>query len=409
MADVLTLTLLDPQYKTPQRQWKFEDQSVIEIGRASDNQVVIVDPLVSRYHLQLRKLSDDPIKWMLVNKGTNGTFVNGVLTSQAVITEGTFIELAKGGPLLQLNWQVIRPVSIANSSACTHAGNPPNNLFCIHCGQPTHVERIIRNYQVLRTLGQGGMGTTAIAWNPKLGLTGSSNTQIPTLVVLKEMNADMAQIAKAQELFEREARTLKALNHGGIPRFYDFFVEGGKKYLAMEMIHGQDLEKIVQQRGPVTPQQAIHWMMQTCEVLSYLHVQDPPIIHRDIKPANLLLRSRDQRIVVLDFGAVKEIGTPPGTRIGAEGYSAPEQDRGQPLTLSDLYAIGSTLIFLLTAESPLNFYGKRGSSYGFNLESVPTITPQLRMVIEKVTEHRPRDRYPNAQHLCDALQACLNG
>jgi serine/threonine-protein kinase len=71
--------------------------------------------------------------------------------------------------------------------------------------------------------------------------------------------------------------------------------------------------------------------------------------------------------------------------------------------------VGSTLIFLLTAESPLNFYGKRGSSYGFNLESVPTITPQLRMVIEKVTEHRPRDRYPNAQHLCDALQACLNG
>jgi serine/threonine-protein kinase len=346
---------------------------------------------------------------MLVNKGTNGTFVNGVLTSQAVVTEGILIELAKGGPLLQLNWQLIRPVSIPNTSGCTHAGNPPNNLFCIHCGLPIHIERSIRNYHVLRTLGQGGMGTTTLAWNAESSLPQTSGqTRIPALVVLKEMNADMAQIAKAQELFEREARTLKGLNHKGIPQFYDFFVEAGKKYLAMEMVHGQDLEKIVQHRGPVTPQQAIDWMIQTCEVLGYLHVQDPPIIHRDIKPANLLLRNLDQRIVVLDFGAVKEIGTPPGTRIGAEGYSAPEQDRGQPLTLSDLYAIGSTLIFLLTGESPLNFYGKRGSSYGFNLESVPTITPELRTVIERVTEYRPRDRYPDAQHLCQALRDCLN-
>ncbi|EAW33637.1 protein kinase [Lyngbya sp. PCC 8106] len=409
MADVLTLTLLDPQNKTPQKQWKFEDQSVIEIGRASDNQVVIVDPLVSRYHLQLRKLSENPLKWMLVNKGTNGTFVNGVLTSQAVVTEGILIELAKGGPLLQLNWQFIRPVSIPNTSGCTHAGNPPNNLFCIHCGLPIHIERSIRNYHVLRTLGQGGMGTTTLAWNAESSLPQTlGQIRIPALVVLKEMNADMAQIAKAQELFEREARTLKGLNHEGIPQFYDFFVEEGKKYLAMEMVHGQDLEKIVQYRGPVTPQQAINWMIQTCEVLGYLHVQDPPIIHRDIKPANLLLRNLDQRIVVLDFGAVKEIGTPPGTRIGAEGYSAPEQDRGQPLTLSDLYAIGSTLIFLLTGESPLNFYGKRDDSYGFSLESVPTITPELRTVIERVTEYRPRDRYQDAQHLCQALRECLN-
>ena len=409
MADVLTLTLLDPQQKTPQKQWKFEDKSAIDIGRASDNQVVIVDPLVSRYHVQLRKLTDNPPKWTLVNKGTNGTFVNGVLTSQATVADGTLMELAKGGPLLRLNWQTVRPGTLQNPSGCTHAGNPPNNLFCIHCGLPIRIERSIRNYHVLRTLGQGGMGTTTLAWNSESNLPKSSQqAAIPALVVLKEMNADMAQIAKAQELFEREARTLKALNHGGIPRFYDFFVEDGKKYLAMEMVHGQDLEKIVQQRGPVAPPQAINWMVQTCQVLNYLHGQDPPIIHRDIKPANLLLRTRDRQIVVLDFGAVKEIGTPPGTRIGAEGYSAPEQDRGQPLTLSDLYAVGSTLIFLLTGESPLNFYGKRGSSFGFNLERVPTIAPQLRTVIERATEYRPRDRYGDARELCQALRDCLN-
>jgi serine/threonine-protein kinase len=402
---MLTLTLLDPQQKTPLRQWTFAQEAVIRIGRAADNQVVIVDSLVSRYHLELHHPKDETQSslWLLVSKGTNGTFVNGVLTNQGLVGDGALIELAKGGPLLQVQLQASMIAIPANAPTCNHEGNSAGNLFCIHCGFPIQVERAVRQYQVLRTIGQGGMGTTTLAWDST-----TAKSAVPVVVVLKEMNADMAQIAKAQELFEREARTLKALNHEGIPHFYDFFVEDGKKYLVMEMIHGTDLEQYIRQRGPVIPQQAIQWMIQTCEILDYIHSLDPPLIHRDIKPANLLLRRRDHRIVVLDFGAVKEIGTPPGTRIGAEGYSAPEQDRGQPLTQSDLYAIGTTLIFLLTAETPLKFYGKRGNSYGFELDNVPTITPQLRKVIEQVTEYRPKDRYPTAQNLSQALAQCLN-
>jgi serine/threonine-protein kinase len=245
------------------------------------------------------------------------------------------------------------------------------------------------------------MGTTYLAWDKARSIDGR-----PSLLVLKEMNADMAQISKAQELFEREARTLKSLHHPGIPRYYDFFVEAGKKYLAMELIHGQDLEQRVLRFGPVTPHQAIEWMIQTCDILNYIHSCDPPLIHRDIKPANLMVRHRDNTIVVLDFGAVKEIGTAPGTRIGAEGYSAPEQDRGSPVTQSDLYAIGATLIFLLTGESPLKFYRRRGSEYGFDVENVPTITPRLREVIERVCEPKARDRYQTAKELSQALAAC---
>jgi serine/threonine-protein kinase len=228
----------------------------------------------------------------------------------------------------------------------------------------------------------------------------------PQLLVLKEMNADMAKIAKAQELFEREARTLKSLHHWGIPKYYDFFVEAGKKYLAMELVRGQDLEKRVINTGPVTPSQAIEWMLQTCDVLSYIHSHDPPLIHRDIKPANLMVRTLDNRVIVLDFGAVKEIGTKSGTRIGAEGYCAPEQERGRPLTQSDLYAIGPTLIFLLTGKVPFKFYQKQGRYYRFQIESVPTITPQLRAVIERVTEPLPGDRYATAEELASALAAC---
>ncbi|MGM3307417.1 protein kinase domain-containing protein [Anabaena sp. WFMT] len=408
---MVTLTLLDTQDKTPLKQWCFEGSTVIRIGRAVDNHVVLNDSLVSRYHLELKQFSSGSKgdAWQVISQGTNGTFLNGTLVTKSTLPDDSFLELAQGGPLLKFQlqdtpeptaspWQPMHKEIQNTSAACTHEGNSPANLFCVHCGQPLSVKQQIRHYQVLRTLGQGGMGTTYLAWDA----TGLS-TSVPQLLVLKEMNADMARIAKAQELFAREANALKCLNYPGIPKYYDFFVENGKKYLAMELIHGQDLEKRIYNTGPVTPNQAIAWMVQTCDILEYLHGQEPPLIHRDIKPANLMVRSANNRVVVLDFGAVKETGTAPGTRIGAEGYCAPEQERGQPLIQSDLYAIGPTMIFLLTGENPLKFYRQRGRAFGFDVRSVPTITPQLREVIERVTESLPRDRYQSAKELAKAL------
>jgi serine/threonine-protein kinase len=104
---------------------------------------------------------------------------------------------------------------------------------------------------------------------------------------------------------------------------------------------------------------------------------------------------------------VKEIGTPLGTCIGAPDYTAPEQNRGEPLTQSDLYAIGATLIFLLTGESPQKFFELIGSGYGFNLKSDPRIPPQVRETIEKATESKPSDRYQTAAELARALSRCL--
>ncbi|MHC5673785.1 protein kinase domain-containing protein [Nostoc sp.] len=424
---MVSLTLLEPQQKTPLQQWCFENSSIIRIGRAADNHVVLTDSLVSRHHLELRQvdLASNGGAWQLISQGTNGTFLNGILVIQSPLPDNSLLQLAQGGPILQFQIQEVTVVETGlrpdmqrteenaaetfysaknpanSSSTCTHEGNSPNNLFCIHCGQPLSVQQRIRHYQVLRTLGQGGMGTTYLARD-----TTGEIAAIPQLLVLKQMNADMVKIAKAQELFEREAYTLKSLNHPGIPKYYDFFVEDGKKYLAMELIHGQDLEKRVYTTGPVTPSQAIAWMIQTCDILDYLHSQSPPLIHRDIKPANLMVRSSVNRIVVLDFGAVKEIGTAPGTRIGAEGYCAPEQERGQPLTQSDLYAIGPTLIFLLTGENPFKYYRQRGRNFRFDVAKVPTISSQLRDVIDRVTEPLPRDRYQTAKELAAALAAC---
>mgnify|MGYP001792910622 FL=1 len=119
-----------------------------------------------------------------------------------------------------------------------------------------------------------------------------------------------------------------------------------------------------------------------------------------------MVRNSNNRIVVLDFGAVKEIGTAPGTRIGAEGYCAPEQERGQPLTQSDLYAIGPTLIFLLTGENPFKFYRQKGRSFRFDVAKIPSITTKLKELIDKVTEPLPSDRYQTAKEVATALANC---
>ncbi|HBQ99510.1 MULTISPECIES: protein kinase domain-containing protein [unclassified Roseofilum] len=402
----IALTLLDPKKGEPLQSWEFPPQGKVRIGRAQDNEVVLSNDLVSRYHLELEPIphqTDEAIAWRVTNRGTNGTLVNHQAISQMIVESKSLIQLAAGGPILELTFVNQMIALPPTTSGCTHEGNAPNNLFCIHCGQPLHVEKQVRDYRILRILGQGGMGTTYLAYPPP------SKKNSSPLIVLKEMNSDLARIAKARELFDREARTLKGLNHPGIPRFFDSFIEEGKKYLAMELIHGEDLERLLYQQGPFSAPVAIELMIQTCQILGYLHSQSPPIVHRDIKPANLLLRRLDRQIVVIDFGAVKEIGTPLGTRIGAEGYSAPEQDRGQPVTQSDLYAIGPTLVFLLTGEQPLKYYKRRRDlSYRLDLQSVGALSPPLRDVIEKTTAPKPRDRFPNAERLAQALDSALS-
>ncbi len=401
---MLALDLLAPQSTQVRHQWRFSRQATIRVGRAPDNDVVLADAIeVSRYHLELRPAEAVPTnpRWHLTSRGANGTFLNGKLVTHGFVGDRDLLQLAQDGPRLRLRLQALTPEPASatqpQAAPCTHAGNAPNSLFCIHCGAPL-VEQAqwVRHYQILRPLGQGGMGTTYIAWDRQRRRT----------LALKEMNADMARIAKAQELFEREARVLQGLDHPGIPQYYDFFVEGSKKYLAMELVAGDNLELLVRQRGPLTPAQAIARLLQVCDILSYLHSLEPPLVHRDVKPANLMQRARDGQIVLLDFGAVKEIGTPPGTRIGAEGYSAPEQERGQPLPQSDLFAVGATLVFLVSGEMPEQFYSRQAGEFRLEARRVPALPPDLAALANRACAPQLGDRYASAAELAAALADC---
>jgi len=411
----IQISLWDDRETHILQQWQFFPPAPIQIGRSPEHEIVIDRPSISRLHatISYTSLRQGGGYWELSNQGTNGTLVNDLFIERVLLTTGDRIQVSRDGVLLTIALDVpamlpersylgfaqnnsaiepIAPATPASPVACEHLNNPANTLFCQHCGEPIAFSHQIHQYQILKTLGHGGMGTTYLAWDKV------------KLLVLKEMNADMAIIPKAQELFEREAKILQSLHHPGIPQYYDFFVAAGRKYLAMALIHGQDLDVYVMEHGTVDLKQAIEWMVQLCEILGYIHQQQPPLIHRDVKPANILIRTIDRRIFLLDFGAVKEIGTFGGTKIGAPDYMAPEQNNGQPCTQSDLYAIGPTLIFLLTGRNPADFLELYPDGYRFNVSSVPTVTPQLQALIDKVTHRRPLDRYHTAADLAQALR-----
>jgi serine/threonine-protein kinase len=407
---MVTLILLESRTNQPVKKWQFHHQSVIRIGRAPNNDIVLHGYYqVSRQHLEL---IEDGHQWRLISKGTNGTFVNHVLVTEEILKHNDLIRLAENGPIFRFQLESSDKTTENNELAsaneeiaetCTHGGNPSDSIFCIHCGQPlVEYEQYIGPYQILRTLGRGGMGTTYLVWDKTKKIKGA-----PLLLVLKEMNASMARIAKARELFEREARILKSLTHPGIPKYYDFFVENDRKYLVMELIHGHNLEQLVDQSGPLTPERATEWMIQVCDILHYLHSLQPPLVHRDVKPANLILRNLDSRLMLLDFGAVKELGTSLETRIGVEGYSAPEQYRGKPCPQSDIYGVGATIIFLISGKAPMQYYRYQGTKYEFDISSIPNLPSDLGKVIEKACRSEPRDRYQNVQQLSKSLLNCL--
>jgi serine/threonine protein kinase, bacterial len=374
---MLILSLFDSSGQKLIKQWQFDQSRHIRIGRDPENQVVVDDPLVSRFHAELTVSS----QWQLTSHGTNGTFISGQKVDRAILVNGNILQLGAGGP--QLRIEIVNAVG-----SCQHLDNTPDRLFCVHCGQPIVVMKTIRNYQVLKPLGQGGMGSTYLAWADH------------KMLVLKEMNAEVINNTKAQELFEREAKILSTLQHPGIPRYQDFFSAAGKRYLAMDLVHGQDLERYIINRGPVTLRQAIEWMLQ-------LHSQHPPLIHRDVKPANLLVSNVGQQIFLIDFGAVKESGSAGSTRIGAPDYMAPEQNQGKPVTQSDLYALGPTMLFLVTGENPSKYLTLTPQGYEFSVKSVPTITPELAEVIHKISADRSSNRYSTAAEVATALRRCL--
>jgi tRNA A-37 threonylcarbamoyl transferase component Bud32 len=176
-------------------------------------------------------------------------------------------------------------------------------------------------------------------------------------VVLKELvvpvNADEVLQDKVIEQFDREASILASLSHKSIVSVKDHFVENGRSYLVMDCVSGNNIRHYVRQHGSLKQRRVVLIARQLAEVLCYMHTQEPPIIHRDLTPDNIVYSDDTDLLKVIDFGAAniyQSRGT--GTLIGKQGYMPPEQFKGKATPASDIYALGSTLLFMLSGADP---------------------------------------------------------
>lgn len=206
-----------------------------------------------------------------------------------------------------------------------------------------------QRYQVVRLIGQGGMGAVYEALDQRLGIT----------VALKQTLASSGQAGRA---FEREARLLAGLRHPSLPKVIDHFVDDSGRFLVMEFIPGEDLGTVLERReAPFPVADVLRWGDQLLGVLEYLHSREPPILHRDIKPQNLKLTPEGVP-VLLDFGLAKGAHTlqsqlsTSGSVFGYTPHYAPIEQIHNSGTdqRSDLYALAATLYHLLTGTRPLD-------------------------------------------------------
>lgn len=253
-------------------------------------------------------------------------------------------------------------------------------------------------YQIIRYLGGGGFGRTFLAedWH----LPGK-----PQCVVkqLKPKVNDEKSLITARRLFDREAEVLYTLGkHDQIPQLYAHFEEAQEFYLVQEYVEGEVLSRVLKPGQPIAEEQVILLLIDILSTLEYVHQEQ--VIHRDIKPSNVIRRKSDQKAVLIDFGAVKQIGDFPmpdeegnsslTIAVGSSGYMPNEQLAGKPRYSSDIYAVGMVGIRALTGLYPTQIPDdpRTGESLW---QDKAEVSADLATVIDKMVRYDFRQRYPS--------------
>ncbi|ACC84883.1 serine/threonine protein kinase [Nostoc punctiforme] len=259
-------------------------------------------------------------------------------------------------------------------------------------------------YQVIRVLAMGGFGQTYIA----------QDTRRPgnPICVVKHLKpgTDPRVFDTAKRLFNSEAETLEKLgNHDQIPRLLAYFDENQEFYLVQEYIEGHTLAEELTPGKRWSESQVIQLLQEVLEILEFVHSQG--VIHRDIKPDNIIRRASDNKLVLVDFGAVKQLRTQMVTVggqasatvvIGTPGYMPTEQGQGKPRPNSDIYSLGIIAIQALTGLLPTALQEDPETGEIIWQQSV-TVNYRLAAVLTKMVRYHFKDRYQNAT---EALQAC---
>jgi serine/threonine protein kinase len=265
------------------------------------------------------------------------------------------------------------------------------------------------DYVIQDQIGQGGMGAVY------LGVHQTLNRKVGIKVLPQAHTTDKV----ALERFLREARTAAALDHPNIVKLYDVAKQGEVRYLVMEYVEGQTLDKLIQ-TGGIAPNRAVGYIAQAAAGLQ--HAFEKGFIHRDIKPANLIL-TKDDTVKILDMGLARSLSNKDGLTealdkgavVGTADYVSPEQAMNQPGIdiRTDIYSLGVTFFTLVTGRPP--FDGNTASKLvQHQLKEVPSISnldktfpPKLAAVVSKMMAKKPDDRYRTPADVIVALQPWL--
>ncbi|MDJ0843214.1 serine/threonine protein kinase [Crocosphaera sp.] len=212
------------------------------------------------------------------------------------------------------------------------------------------------------------------------------------------------------KLFEREAKVLQGLNHPFIPRYRNYFELSGHRGnsvpwfgLVEDYIPGKSLQDLLEEGERFSESKIRKIAIKVLNILIYLHELNPPVLHRDIKPSNLIL-GEDNNIYLIDFGAVQDQSSVTNisfTVVGTSGYTPLEQFWGKAVFSSDLYALGATLIHLLTGISPTNLHNQ---DYQIEFGEKVKIKPSFQTWLTTLTEVKLSQRYPTAREALTALK-----
>lgn len=287
-------------------------------------------------------------------------------------------------------------MSLCINPQCQKSQNSDTLLFCTGCGSELLLDG---RYRVQSLLGQGGFGLTYqvldIHSRPKV------------LKVLTDNHP------KYVELFRQEARVLEIMDHPGIPKidlngYFTYYPQDAEEPLhciVMEKIEGLDLKEYLAKRGnrPISHKRALRWLAELSLILEQVHNLD--FFHRDIKPSNIMLKANGC-LVLIDFGTARQVSDSyiekqsAGlvTGVVSSGYTPIEQMRGKAVKQSDFYALGGTMIFLLTASNPLEFYNSQKDKIEWS-KAVENIPPKFVSLIDSMISSFPVNRPKNAREI----------
>ena len=268
-------------------------------------------------------------------------------------------------------------------------------------------QKINDRYQVIRSIGEGGMANVYLAYD----------TILDRNVAVKVLRGDLATDEKFVRRFQREAMSASALSHPNIVEMYDVGEDDGNYFIVMEYIDGKTLKNLIKKRGALTVAEVVDIMLQLTSAISCAH--DSYIIHRDIKPQNVMILD-DGRVKITDFriaiaSNASEL-TQTNSVMGSVHYLPPEQANGAGATAkSDIYSLGILMFELLTGKLP--FKGENAVEIALKqmkeqIPSVCAINPEIPQSIEnvilKACAKNPKNRYDNVKDMYNDIKTALD-